>query len=101
MPGIFYLPCNLVGGNQGWNPDAQVPHGDPVGNKITGIGLTILTDEGSLRILRIRPPVITLRIKIMKSAGTSLTLGSGNRNRLFKKILIGRRILASSNFRHQ
>ena len=59
-------------------------------DEVVGVGHAIALDVRAVRIFRIRPPVICFRKEVVQPTGAPWTGRGGDRDRLFREILIRR-----------
>ena len=83
--GIYLFPRKYPGGSKVAYQLAHANHGLPMCCEILRIGFSVPADIRTVGSFRIRPPVITLRIEVMNTSGTSCRTGSGHSDRFLMK----------------
>ena len=87
MTGILLLFRDDICRGQCADYVTEPHHSMAVGDKVVWICFPVAAEVRPVRIIRIRPPVIAFRVKIMAFAGASVTAVGGNGFHWFVQVL--------------
>ena len=87
---VAFVAGDLVRGDERGYDLAQPAHRAAMRFEVRRVGLAVATDvRASAGVRRIGPPVVALRIEIMRAARAPLGANSGDRYRLLVQVAVG------------
>src|SRR5438270_5198618 len=85
---VLFLAGELPAGGERGNDEAEPNHGLAVRVEVCGIGEAVATYVGAAGIVRIGPPVVSLGVEVMQSAGTAVAFIRGDGDGLSGEVLV-------------